>query len=262
MRTEFSYRSQQREGNRRRLIVATVLVAFLFAADLVSGGALRHLVRSAAATLSRSVSTVVGNIAGSGLFTSRASLEAQNQALANELSSLRQRGAAFSALEAENQQLRGLARLAQTSPGVTAPVVSSVISSPYGTFLIGAGTSDGVHTGGLVLTAGGFVVGKISDAGAHVSTVSEIFSPNTSFNALIAGTPTIVTGSGGGNAHAELPRGAHVEVGDTVVSPELGQRQVGVVGAVASSSAQATQDVYMSLPVSLGSLQFVYVVSP
>jgi cell shape-determining protein MreC len=260
MSNNFSYRSP-RGGHNRVLWTSTLFVILVLLVDVVSGGRVHSLARSGAAAVTRSLGTITSSIGGSGFFTSRASLEAQDQALTEQLAQYQERAAGYSALQAENAQLRTLSNLAQTAPGITAPVVSSVISSPYGTFLIGAGSVDGIVRGALVLTSGGFVVGKVSDVGPHTSTVSELFAPGASVNAVIHGTPIPVIGSGGGNAHASMPRGVAVQDNDIVSAPEFGQRPIGFVGAVASSSAQAAQDVYIRLPGSLGALQFVYVVS-
>lgn len=254
-----SYR-RNNSGNRK-LVIATLLVLAIFCIDLLSGGIFRREVRSLGSIVSQWASHAGSAISGSGFFSSRAGLEDQNRALTEQIAQYQERSAGYDVLLSENAQLRELVHLAAQRAGLTAPIVSSVISSPYGTFLIGAGASDQVAKGNLVLTAGGLVLGRVSDVGAHTSTVQETFAPNTSINAIIAGTAVSVSGSGGGNAHALLPRGVRVGVGDAVLSPELGGRAVGIVGSIASSSASASQDIYIRLPVDIGSLQFVYVVS-
>ncbi len=254
-------RFNQQRDSKKRLWAATLLVIVLFLLDIVSGGKIRHAVAAGAVNISGRVSGIGSAITGSGFFSSRASLQAQNQALSDELAQYQERATGFAALQAENDQLRAITHLAQEPTGVTAPVVSSVISSPYGTFLIGAGALDGISSGSLVLSSGGFVVGTVSDVGPHTATVSEIFAPGATTQAIVHGTAVTLSGSGGGNARAAIPRGVNVAQGDPVVSPEFGQRPLGIVGDVASSSAQAMQDVFIRLPVSLGALQFVYVVS-
>ena len=250
---------------RRPLIAVTALVIFLFFADLLSGGALRHAVRSGAASVSRVVTGTSSNIRASGLFATRASLEAQNLVLSQEVATLQQRAAAYTVVESENTQLRALANLPQRPSGITAPVVSSVIASPYGTFLIGAGSGDGVQSGALVLASDNgedaFVIGTVTDVGTHTSTVQETFAPGATVNTIIAGSAVSLSGSGGGNASASVPRGMQVAVGDAVVSPQLGARAVGIVGNIASSSASATQQLSIRVPVNIGGLEFVYVVS-
>ncbi len=264
-----SYR--RHSGSGRKVRAATALVVVLVLLDIVTGGGVRTAAREGAAALSRAFGGTFSALASSGIFSSRAALQIQNQELAAELQQYQLRAAFASVLQAENDQLSSLARLAKASPGITAPVVSSVISSPYGTFLIGAGSADGVALGSLVLAsaAGGdassaanaFIIGRVASVQPRVSAVAEVFAPGSSINAIIHGASVVLTGSGGGNAYASLPRDAMVIGGDAVLSPDLGGYAVGTVGHVASSSAQALQDVYVSVPVNLGSLQYVYVVT-
>ena len=257
--------SYRRNDARRPLIAVTALVVFLFLADLLSGGVLRHAAHSAAAEVSRTVNAAASAVGASGIFATRASLEAQNRVLSQQLAALQERAAAYSVLAAENDQLRTIANLPSRPAGITAPVVSSVIASPYGTFLIGAGSADGVRSGSIVLAGStdesAFVIGTVSDVGAHTSTVQETFAPGATLDTVIAAAAVSIEGSGGGNAHALIPRGVHVVVGDAVMAPGLGARAVGIVGNIASSSASATQDLSIRVPVNIGALQFVYVVS-
>jgi len=66
------------------------------------------------------------------------------------------------ALKDENDQLRSLTHLAETTTGVTVPVVSSVRSSRTETFIIGAGSAENIIHGSFVLSGGGFLVGTVS----------------------------------------------------------------------------------------------------
>ena len=245
------------------MLAATALVIFLFILDLLTGGFLRHTLRRATVVISQWSAQVGSSITGTGMFSTRASLEAQNRSLAEELAQFEERAGGYEALREENEQLRALVHLANSSPlsaqGVTAPVVSSVRTSPYGTFLIGAGAQDGIVRGSLVLTGGGFVVGKVTDMGAHTAVVSEIFAPGSAVEAQVGGAPISAVGSGGGNARAKVPRALSFTVNQPVTAPELGQRPIGIIGSIASSSASASQDLFIVLPVNLGSLTYVYI---
>ncbi len=261
MKMKLSYRSLRgHTSGRRHLFAATLLVIFLFSVDLLSDGAIRDTVRLGGTAISRGVARAERLFVGSSIFSSRRALVDQNQSLTEKLAWLEKRVAGGEALKAENDQLRALVHLAEDSSGVTAPIISSLYSSPYGTFLIGAGSEDGVALRSLVLTYEGFVVGVVSDTGSHTGTVTEIFAPGASIDALVSGAAISVFGSGGGNAHAEMPRNIPVAVGDPVVAPQFGQRAIGIVGRVASSSARASQDVYIRIPVNLASLQYVYII--
>ena len=248
-------------SGRGKLLAATVLVIFLFLIDVVSGGILRHALRSGTATFSGWVGNTARALGASGLFSSRRALESQNRLLNDTLAQLEDRAAGFDVARAENEELRTLLQVVPTlsQKGVTVPVVSSLRSSPYGTFLIGAGSGDGITKGSVVQTSGGFVVGKVSDTGAHTATVVEVFAPGASQDAILGTAAISVRGSGGGNARADAPRGLSIALGTPIFAPEFGQRPIGVVGAVASSSGSAVQDVFIRLPVNLASLKYVYV---
>lgn len=240
-------------------MVMSALVLVLLVVDWLSGGFLRAQVRSVGTAASRSLAAAAGAVQGSGAFASKASLEASNHALATELTALSERAAASDYLQQQNEELRTLVNLAQSSSGFTAPVVSSPTASLYGTFSIGVSSAQSVQRGDLVLTPGGYVVGAVQDVGGGTALVSELFAPGATSQAELDGAAVTVTGQGGGNARADAPRGLAVAVGDVVFSPQFGQRPIGVVGAVASSSASAAQTVYLRLPDGLAALQFVYV---
>ena len=257
-----SYR--QNEG-RRRLFFATIFVFVVFGIDALFGGRVRGLVRAGGTYVFNAGAYALVRIADSGFFSSRRALSEDNRSLRERIAELEVRAAAVEVLKDENASLRAIARLAEIEKGITAPVISSVRSSPYGTFSIGAGADDGIIEGSLVTTGdsavGGFVVGQVSDVGRRTALVRELFAPNTSVAVVIRGASATALGRGGGNARAEVPRGLPVVSGDPVTSRLFGGRAVGVVGSVRSEPSSATSEVYIGLPVNLVALQFVYVIS-
>lgn len=246
---------------RRRLWAATFLVLALFASDVLLGGILRARVQGAAAAASAHGASLAHRVFDSGFFSSRASLAAQNRSLSEQLAQYEERAAAYAALEAENTQLREMAHLAARVPGMTVAIVSAVGTSPYGTFLIGAGQAEGVAIGNIVLTSTGFVLGEVQDVALHTATVVETLSPHASVDGVADGTAVVVEGRGGGNGRTSVPRGIEITVGTPVTAPAYAGRPIGVVGAIATSSGGATQDVFIRIPVNRPGLQFVYVVS-
>jgi cell shape-determining protein MreC len=267
----FSYSSRSTNVGRRRLWIATFIVIVLFAIDLVSGGAVRGAIRDGIADISLVVRRIGSNISASGFFTSKASLAAENQSLEAQVAALQEQAALSNALQAQVATLSSMTHLAATSDGVTASVASSFIASPYGTFIIGAGSDEGITTGAIVLSddvtdaeaniAGeGVVVGTVSDVSAHTATVSEIFAPDHSVDALLDGAPISVKGSGGGNATADAPNGIPVQQGDAVTAPEFAGRVIGIVGHVDANPSNAAIAVSIGSPVNLASMQYVFVV--
>lgn len=256
---QFIYQSSRVRTGRRRLLTATILVALLVIADALTGQHVRMLVRSLGEALWSETVRVRSAVFDSGYFASHRALAEENAALRDQAASLQERASGYDALQQENVLLRTFVHLAQIEKGITAPVISSVISSPYGTFAIGAGESDGVKSGSLVLTEGGFVVGVVSDVSAKSALVKEVFAGGARIDVSIGGTNAAAEGRGGGNARAELPRGVIVKAGDSVFAPSLGARPVGVVGKVDSDPASASQKIYIGLPVNTAALTYVYV---
>ncbi|MEK7134102.1 MAG: rod shape-determining protein MreC [Patescibacteria group bacterium] len=265
MKPSFSYRPPHaRRSGRRSLITVTFFVILVVLADWALGGAIRVQVRSLSATVTQWGLAIGDSIVNTGFFSSRRAEARKNQILTEKVAQCEERAVGYDVLKTENDELRAMLRVVgsvsgEGQGGITAPIASSIRSSPYGTFLVGAGAADGIAKGALVLTGGGFVVGTITDVGTHISTVTEIFAPGATIDAAINSATVPVFGYGGGNARMKLPRSLFVETDDIVFAPGFEQRAIGVVGAIASSSANASQDVYVHLPVNLGSLRYVYI---
>ena len=245
------------------LLFSTIVVVLVIGLDMLTGGWMRSIARGAGSVIWTSGASIGTTLAGTGLMSSRRALARENQTLRQEVAQLRAQAASYQVLRQENDSLRALVRLANAAHGITAPITSSVLASPYGTFLIGAGTLHGLKQGDLVLAgeeSGAFVVGQVSDVRAKSALATLVFAPNSTLQATISGASVDVEGQGGGNARAEAPRGLTIAVGDSVFAAQFGGRSVGVVGKVESDPARAFQKVYIGLPVSLAALQYVYVI--
>jgi cell shape-determining protein MreC len=258
---DFKYRGRSTTIGRRRLLIATLFVVLLFLIDIVTGGKIRALVRDAVSGVSGAFSHIAGNVINHGYFETHAALAAQNAALQAQVNSLEEQVALSNALQSQVASLQSLVHLAQTAPGITAPVSSSFIASPYGTFLIGAGSAQGIARGALALSSGGTVLGTVSNVGGDSATVTELFAPQNTVDAELDGTPIPVRGVGGGNATAQAPASLAISAGDAVTAPEYGNRVIGIVGHTDSNPSNAAQEIYIGLPVNLSSISYVYVVN-
>src|SRR3989338_5116195 len=108
-----SYR--QNKSPHRRLLALTVLVIFLFLLDVLTGGSIRHRLRGGAVVLGEWSRRVGTGIAGTGILKTRASLEAQNRSLTEELAQFEERAGGYEALRSENEQLRAFVRLVEST---------------------------------------------------------------------------------------------------------------------------------------------------
>jgi len=261
MAPEFSHRSlHSARAGRRRLLFTTILVIVLIVLDALSHGAVRGAVRSVGADIWTGSSDLRADITGTGYFVSHRTLAEENAALRAQVAQYQEKAAGYDVLAQQNAQLQAALSFSSETHTITAPIVSSFTSSPYGTFLIGADAEDGVAAGDLVISDGGFVIGQLADVQTKTSEVRELFSAGEHVDGLVDGTPVTLIGDGGGNAHASVPLGVHVAAGDPIISPTHGGRAVGVVGHIDSSATSPDQTVYVQLPVNLASLQYVYVV--
>lgn len=258
--SQFSFDPQGNRGGRRRLAYLTLLVLVILALDALSGGSVRTFVQRGFSGLWMATGNARTAVMDSGFFSTRASLAKENRALREQLDTYIQRAAGYESLRQENEILRSLLALSEGSTGITAPIVSSVRSSPYGTFLVRAGTSDGVQVGSLVVTQGGFVVGTVTDVTEKTAMVREVFAGGAQVDAHVGTAIVVADGRGGGNAVAEVPRGIEVQPGDIVTAPQFGSRSIGIVGHVDAESSSASQIVYVNQPVNLASLKYVYIV--
>ncbi len=260
MQADYTYRSSEatRRG-RRRLLILTLCIIALLLLDLVTGSHLRASIRTAVASLWSGTTRIGSTLHLSGVFSTKSGLAHENAALRQRIADAEDRAAAAAALKSENDQLRTLLHLAETTPGKGAPVISSFRTSPYGTFIIGLGSSDGIEKGQLVYSAGGFVVGTITDVENATALVTNVFAADASTDAIIGGAAVPVVGNGGGNATAHVPRGVTIAVGDPVMAPSLHGRPIGVVGKIDADPTSADQTVHIRLPVNLSLLSYVYV---
>ncbi len=252
--------------NEPQLFVAFVAILVvagaIFGVDTLSGGLVRGYAREGGSALWALANSATAFVTESGALSGKRALEEENKALEGELGRRDEYLARFEALEDENAALREMANLAANESGITASLLSSLWSSPYGTFTIGIGADAGVHEGDVVLTPGGFVLGVVTNVAARTSLVEALFAGGKEIELTTSDIAFTAEGQGGGNARARVPRDAAVEARAVVLVPGLASRPAGIVGAVESASSSAFTSVYIHLPVNVNVLRYVYVVTP
>ena len=255
-------RNTHRDTSAARIFfVLALLAAGVFALDRFSQGSVRGVLQDTGGLVSAAVVSVADALPSAQGFAAHATLVADIQALEDTLARREEQDARFAALRAENEELRELARLAEDeSTGLSAPVLSSFSSSPYGTFVIGAGARHDVRENAVVLTPGGFVLGRVVAVQDRTSTVEALFAPGKETEATIGNVPFLLQGRGGGNARAETPRDASILEGDVVHIPSFGGRPAGFVFEKESASSSAATTLYIRTPANLDTLRYVYIV--
>ena len=253
--------SRQNSAARWRLLATTVFVVVVFLFDVVTGGALRGVVRSIGAGVWHGAGVVVHALDRNGWLTSRATLASENEYLRAELAKVQDKAAALGVVQQENDHLQAMLNMTGEHPkGVVAIIDSPAALSPNHTFIVHAGTADGVKVGNIALTDSGFVVGTIIEVQQHTSLMKEIFASGENIAAVIDKNAITLVGKSG-VGYGRLAHEMDAQVNDPVFASSSGHRPIGVVGSVEASSTNAYRDIYVDLPVTPQSLQYVYVVS-
>lgn len=251
----------QRPSYRIAAVSIVLAIAAVIGIDALSGGLVRALVRGTSGAVTNRVATVFSAVEESGVLRTRTSLATENAQLREQIERESEARARYDALAAENAALYEIARLVEPlERAVSVRVLSSFRASPYGTFHIAGGARDGLSAGNVVMTPGGFMLGTISDVGEYTASVHALFAPGREVQLTAGEVSFLARGRGSGNALADVPRGALLQVGDVVLSTESGGRPAGVIERVENDASSATERVYVRVPVNLDVITFVYVI--
>lgn len=241
------------------VVLTAVLTAF--GVDYVSDGALRSMVRNTSAVALSSAALTQDTFADFSFFTTRKALQDESERLRAELALTTELAGRIVTIVDENIALREMARLASSeSVGITVPVLSAYHESIYGTFIIGSGRDQGVERGSVVLTPGGYALGHVSALDDSTATVHGAFAPDSTLALMVRDIAFEAEGRGAGNARAEVPREAQVQVGDVVLAQKYGSRPVGIIEKIDSESSNTVLILYIRVPTNLETLRFAYVI--
>lgn len=181
-------------------------------------------------------STGMGN-ATHGLFSvfsDKASLMQANELLTSQNVLL---SAEVAGLTEKDSVLSG----ASLTGRILAGVVSRPPESPYDTFLVAAGKSEGVTPLMEAFavdpnTSGGVPIGIVSNVTAHYSQITLFSAPRITINGWIGKTaiPVTLHGTGGGTFGAVVSRSAAIGAGDIVYVSGPGMLPIGTIARVDS----------------------------
>lgn len=244
----------------RRLTALSVGAGALFAANILTGGALSWGLRAVETRWSEMASSVGSQLASSALFASATRLSEENAALREEVARYRSLALSAASVQEQNAALAKTAHLALVRPGVTAPVISS--ESTLGTFFIGAGKQDGVAQGDIVRADDGTAIATVTTVQETDALCTSIFAPGSSLDVTVGDARFTLEGHGAANARGKAPRDAAIAVGDTVIAPALRGYPVGQIGAIEQDSAGAFQEVYVRFAQDVSATRYVYVERP
>jgi rod shape-determining protein MreC len=195
-------------------------------------------------------------------------LKEENRFLREEMQGLRNENRLLNMEAKENERLRSLLRLQESSPvkAVAAEILGEDPSGWYKMFLVDKGSKRGIRTGNAVLSPDG-AVGRVLDVGENIAKVLLVVDNNSSIDAMIERTHGrgIVEGRGWGVCELKyVALGEDVGPGDQIVCSGLGGVfpkgcPIGIVTRVVRGSGNLFQYVEVSPSVNLARIEEVLV---
>lgn len=203
-----------------------------------------------------------------GYFARVGTIQKENEALRDQLYTLKLRESEFNQIKLEYEDLKSLMNVSSTSvstkrggSSITARVLSKPPFTPYDTFIVDAGSDDGVFMGDLVYANDALVIGRITKVTSNTSYATLFSSGNQSQEFLVSrtGVSVAVAGMGGGNFALYIPKDFDIVVGDTLSEPSYDLGVVATVYAIDETSQNSFKRVYARVPKAIFRSKFVLI---
>lgn len=168
-------------------------------------------------------------------------------------------------LQRENIELKAMLGRTGTSTPILAYIVKKPPFTAYDSFIIDAGTNNGVDTGDKVYAKGDVLLGEIVEVLGMSSKVKLYSTDGEKYNVFIAdkdGAYNIqapAVGKGGGAFEATLPRDVKIKEGDIVTIPNLKVSIFGIVNKVIADPARTFSTILFSQPVNIYEQKWVFI---
>ena len=193
-------------------------------------------------------------------FVFKSSLVNQNLTLQDKVAALELKEVDYDTLVTENQDLK--AQLGRTSSAtrVLANILSKPPRSPYDTFVIDAGSADGVALDDAVYVSDDVIIGTVTSVTSHTALV-ELFSTSGMRQEATqsrTGTSLEISGSGGANFKLDVPKETDILWGDTFVYPGSAAVMASVY-YIDTDSQSSFKTIYLRIPGNVFSSTHVFV---
>ena len=183
------------------LAVIAVVVVILCIMSAVGSGYLRNFFGSIAQPFRSAGTAVTQWVSDIGSHFEKVSdLQAENEALHQQVAELEQQVRDQQASAAENARLRSLLGLREQRGDLRlqdATIIESAASNWFSAFTLNKGTQHGIEEGNCVIDAYGSLVGVITEAGTNWCTATTVLDTSSQIGALVfrTQTPAIAKGS-------------------------------------------------------------------
>ncbi len=187
----------------------------------------------------------------------------ENLILQNNILQLRRENYISQAIIKENETLQKLLdRIDKHTELLPSTIIHNKAYSPYDTFIIDIGASNGVREDMLVITPENIVVGMITKALNDTSTVTQFSAPKITTDIIINSATTThatITGHGAGTMQMQIPRDIMLNINDTIILPSFSTYLIGSIASIETSPVDAYKTIYVRSPLNIYNLRFVLV---
>ena len=192
---------------------------------------------------------------------SRRALVAKVNELQGELNAQNAHAVAVTLLESENAALKAELNRDPSSIGILAHVLTVPNRSFYDTFVIDAGSVEGIREGQQVYAFDVIALGTVASVADHSAVVTLFSAPAKETSGTAVGSDTAVTliGRGAGEYEVRMPRDVHFEIGSTIALQSVYPAVLARVEKIMTDPRDPFQKLLAKVPVNLTALKWVIV---
>lgn len=207
-------------------------------------------------------SSISGNGFGSEtIFSSKARLWAENQELKGKLVEQSVAILQLESLTKENEQLRSEFGRTNRKKTLQASVLAAPGISPYDTFLVDVGESEGVRLGARAYFFEGLAAGRVTRVDSHTALITLLSSPEEIVPVVVGSRNSLLQakGRGGGEFVLEIPKDIQLSEEQPVFLPGTPQQVLGKIESVQTDIAHSVQTVYFRTLLNLSEVRSVFI---
>lgn len=164
-------------------------------------------------------------------------------------------------LENENSQLKSEFGREQKSSGILAHVLTVPNRSFYDTFVIDAGSVEGVRVDQQVYAFNVIALGVVSSVADHSAVVTLFSAAGRETSGTAVGSDVAVTliGRGAGEYEVRMPRDVHFEIGSSIALQSIYPAVLATVQKIMTDPRDPFQRLLAKAPINLTALKWVII---
>ncbi|MBA3733199.1 rod shape-determining protein MreC [Patescibacteria group bacterium] len=257
----YPLKSKPKNENRGKVIAIITITLILFLGLFLMPNYLRVVATGVSLPIWSVTDQVVNPFFKIKNFLSfKGTLIKENLKLQDETVTLKLRQMDYDVLSKENQEIKTVLGRKNSIHRV-AGILSKPPRSPFDTFVIDAGSSEGVFIGNKVYISENIIIGTITNVTPHTSLVQLFSTGGLKQDAVVSRTGTMltITGRGGANFEIEVPKDTDILWGDSFLYPGLNSSILGNVYYIDTNSQSSFKTIYIRIPGNVFDSKVVYI---